>query len=125
MISIFCERIRRGAPIDIFGDGGQTRDFVYVADVVTALLAAMRLRPADAPVFNVCTGVATSVLDLARVIAELAGTRLDVHHRPPRVGEIRHSTGSPALSRNALGSPEPMDLRDGLAKVLDWLGDSS
>jgi UDP-glucose 4-epimerase len=125
VISIFCEHIRRSAPIDIFGDGGQTRDFVYVADVVTALLAAMRLAPADAPVFNVCTGVATSVLDLARVIAELAGTRLDVHHRPPRVGEIRHSTGSPALSRNALGSPEPMDLRDGLAKVLDWLGDSS
>jgi UDP-glucose 4-epimerase len=125
VISIFCEHIRRSAPIDIFGDGGQTRDFVYVADVVTALLAAMRLAPADAPVFNVCTGVATSVLDLARVIAELAGTRLDVHHRPPRVGEIRHSTGSPALSRNALGSPEPMDLRDGLAKVLDWLGGSS
>ena len=75
VISIFCERIRRGASIDIFGDGGQTRDFVYVGDVVAALLAAMRLRPLDAPVFNVCSGIATSVLDLAHTIAELSGSR--------------------------------------------------
>jgi UDP-glucose 4-epimerase len=122
VISIFCERIRQGGSIDVFGDGGQTRDFVYVADVVTALLAAARLAPAGAPVFNVCTGVATSVLDLARNVAELAGTRLDVRHRPPRAGEIRHSTGLPALSRKMLELPEPMSLRSGLREVLDWLG---
>ena len=121
VISIFCERIRRGAPIDILGDGGQTRDFVYVTDVVTALLAAMRLAPADAPVFNVCTGIATSVLDLARSIAERTGTRLDARHGPPRAGEIRHSTGSPALSRKVLGLPDPVSLRNGLGHVLDWL----
>ncbi len=123
VISIFCERIRRGAPIDIFGDGGQTRDFVYVADVVAALSAAMRLAPADAPVFNVCTGVATSVLDLARVISELTGTRLDARHGPQRAGEIRHSTGSPALSREVLGLATPANLRSGLGRVLDWLGE--
>jgi UDP-glucose 4-epimerase len=122
VISIFCERIRRGMPIDIFGDGGQTRDFVYVADVVAALLAAMRLAPVDAPVFNVCTGAATSVLDLARTIADLTGTPLDAHRRPPRAGEIRHSTGAPALSRKILGLAEPVGLRNGLGKVLDWLG---
>src|ERR1700733_639115 len=66
VISIFCERISRGAAIDVNGDGGQTRDFVYVADVVRALLAAMHLRPTDAPAFNVCTGNPISVLDLAR-----------------------------------------------------------
>ncbi len=120
-ISIFCERVRRGAPIDIFGDGGQTRDFVYVADVVAALLAAMRLAPADAPVFNVCTGIATSVMDLARIIAERAGTRLDARRGPPRAGEIRRSTGSPVLSRKSLGLPEPESLRNGLGHVLDWL----
>ena len=125
VISIFCERLRRGAPIEIFGDGRQTRDFVYVADIVAALLAAMRLAPADAPVFNVCTGVATTVLDLARTIADLTGTRLDAHHRPPRVGEIRHSTGSTVLSRKTLGLPGPVRLRDGLTRVLDWLGDSA
>ena len=116
VISIFCERIRQGAPISIFGDGNQTRDFIYVTDVVAALLAAMRLRPTDALVFNVCTGVATSVLELAGTIADLAGKPLDVRYLPPRAGEIRHSLGSSALSL-----PGPMPLRAGLAKVLDWL----
>jgi UDP-glucose 4-epimerase len=122
VISIFCERIGRGAPIDIYGDGGQTRDFVYVGDVVAALLAAMKLKAMDAPVFNVCTGVPISVLDVARTIADLAGSKLDVQHKPPRAGEIRHSTGSPSLSRAALCLPEPVTLRTGLGKVLDWLG---
>jgi UDP-glucose 4-epimerase len=122
VISIFCERVRQGAPIDIFGDGEQTRDFVYVADVVAALLAAMRLAPTNAPVFNVCTGHPTSVLELAHVIAALTGTRSDLRHAPPRAGEIRHSTGVPALARRVLGLAEPVPLCDGLAKVLDWLG---
>jgi UDP-glucose 4-epimerase len=124
VISIFCERLRRAAPIDIFGDGEQTRDFVFVADVVTALLAAMRLRSTDAPVFNVCTGIPTSVLDLARTIAELADTRVVARHKPPRLGEIRHSTGSPSQSRAALSLAEPVPLRAGLAQVLDWLAGS-
>jgi UDP-glucose 4-epimerase len=124
VISIFCERLRRAAPIDIFGDGEQTRDFVFVADVVTALLAAMRLRSTDAPVFNVCTGIPTSVLDLARTIAEIADTRVVARHKPPRLGEIRHSTGSPSQSRAALSLAEPVPLRAGLAQVLDWLAGS-
>jgi UDP-glucose 4-epimerase len=125
VISVFCERIRRGAAIDIFGDGSQTRDFIYVGDVVTALLSAMRLRPPDAPVFNVCTGKATSVLELACVIAELAGRNLDARYKPPRGGEIRHSTGSREMSRSAQLLPEPTPLRAGLGLVLDWLGGTS
>ncbi|MGA3400738.1 MAG: NAD-dependent epimerase/dehydratase family protein [Acetobacteraceae bacterium] len=121
VISIFCERVARGAPIDVFGDGGQTRDFVFVADVVATLLAAMRRPDPGAPVFNVCTGTPTSVLDLARTIAELAGTALDVRHREPRAGEIRHSTGMPQRARAAFGLGDPVPLRVGLRKVLDWL----
>jgi UDP-glucose 4-epimerase len=121
VISIFCERIRRGAPIDVFGDGKQTRDFVYVTDVVAALLAAMRLQSMDAPVFNICTGTPTSLLGVAQMIAELSGAGLDVRHKPPRPGDIRHSTGSPTLSRVRLSLPEPVTLRTGLAQVLDWL----
>jgi UDP-glucose 4-epimerase len=121
VISIFCDRTSSGMPIVIFGDGGQTRDFVFVADIVAALLAAMRLRVPDAPVFNVCTGIATSVLELAHTIADLTGTRLQARHVAPRAGEIRHSTGSATQSRAVLGVPEPTLLRTGLAKVLDWL----
>jgi len=123
VISIFCERVARGVSIDIFGDGQQTRDFVFVADVVAALLAAMQHPSTDAPVFNVCTGTPTSVLDLARIIADLAGTTLDVRHLAPRAGEIRHSTGDPHRARAAFGLGQPVPLRDGLRKVLDWLAD--
>jgi len=121
VISIFCERIARGAPIDVFGDGGQTRDFIFVADVVAALLAGMQQPAGDAPVFNVCTGTPTSVLELAHTIADLAGTALDVRHREPRAGDIRHSTGTPHRARVAFGLGEPVPLRAGLRKVLDWL----
>jgi UDP-glucose 4-epimerase len=121
VISIFCERIAAGQPINIFGDGGQTRDFVYVADVVAALLAAMALQPNDAPVFNVCTGIPTSVQALAALIAELAGQKLDAHTRPPRAGEIRHSLGVPDLADGVLGLKDRVKLRDGLGKVLAWM----
>jgi UDP-glucose 4-epimerase len=125
VISIFCERIRNDAPIDVYGDGEQTRDFVYVADVVTALLAAMQLRPADAPVFNVCTGAETSVLQLARIIADAARKPLDARHKPSRSGEIRRSMGSRQLAQAVLSLPSPVSLPAGIAKVLDWLDATS
>jgi UDP-glucose 4-epimerase len=121
VISIFCERILNGRSIEIYGDGSQTRDFVHVTDVVTALLAGMRLRSDTAPVFNVCTGEATSVSDLARVIGNLSGKNPDVKHLPPRVGEIRHSLGDPLAMRRALGLGQMVTLRDGLATVLSHL----
>jgi UDP-glucose 4-epimerase len=121
VISIFCERIRRQAPVEIFGDGGQTRDFVYVGDVVVALLAAIQLMPTEARVFNVCTEVEISVLDLARAIANITGQRLDLQHRPARAGEIRQSKGSRRLSHMTLGLREPVELREGLRHVLDWM----
>ncbi|HTC09670.1 MAG TPA: NAD-dependent epimerase/dehydratase family protein [Acetobacteraceae bacterium] len=121
VISIFCERLRRGAPIEIFGDGHQARDFIYVGDVVASLRAAMALRPDDAPAFNVCTGVATSVLGFAQLIAMLSGVAATIRHAAPRAGEIRESVGTPALARGVLGLGPPLALRDGLRHVLDWL----
>ena len=121
VISIFCEKILSGMPFGIFGDGEQTRDFVHVTDVVTALLAAMQLRPGVASVFNVCTGEATSIADLARVIGDLAKKNPDAKHMPPRAGEIRHSLGDPSAMRQALGLGRMVTLRDGLATVLAHL----
>jgi UDP-glucose 4-epimerase len=125
VISIFCERIIAGTPISIFGDGRQTRDFVYVADVVAALLASMALRPADAPVFNVCTGVPTSVEALASLIAELAGKNPQVQTQPARAGEIRHSLGVPTRADAVLGLRERVELRSGLGQVLAWMTGSA
>jgi UDP-glucose 4-epimerase len=124
VISIFCDRLRRGQAVEIFGDGGQTRDFVYVADAVAALMRAMEVLPADAPVFNVCTGRPTSVRDLAGVVAELCNAPAEIALRPARCGDIRESVGSPDLALKALGLPETVALRDGLTQVLRWLGES-
>jgi UDP-glucose 4-epimerase len=121
VISIFCERIAAGLPISIFGDGRQTRDFVYVGDVVRALLAGMALRPFGSPVFNVCTGVPTSVTGLAGLIAELAGKDLIAQSYPARAGEIRHSLGVANLADTVLGIPGRVPLRTGLGHVLAWM----
>ncbi len=121
VISIFAGRLQRGDPIDVLGDGAQTRDFVYVADVVAALRAAMARLPPGSPVFNVCTGRPTSVRDLAATLAALCGRAPEVRLRPPREGDIRHSVGAPEAAQRALGLAPPVALRDGLARVLDWL----
>jgi UDP-glucose 4-epimerase len=121
VISIFCDRFARGAPVEIFGDGAQTRDFVYVADVVKALMRGIDRRAPGAEVLNVCTGRPTSVLELARAIADLAGVVPDIRFAPPRAGEVRHSLGAPDRARAMLGLPPPTALRDGLADTLAWL----
>ena len=123
VISIFADRLRRGEPIDIYGDGEQTRDFIAVADVVAALAAAMTRSLPRAPVFNVCTGTPTSVLEVAGIIAELCGVRPEMRFRPARSGEIRHSIGSAARARTALGLGAPGDLRTELER--SWLGSTA
>ena len=121
VISIFCDRLSRGEGVDLYGDGEQTRDFIFVADVVAALLAAMDKASADAPVINVCTGEPTSVRTLAATIASLCGVSPDLRNKPPRLGEIRHSLGSRERAKTLLGLGTPVPLRDGLAATLDWM----
>jgi UDP-glucose 4-epimerase len=121
VISIFCDRLRRGDPVDIYGDGLQSRDFIFVTDVVAALVGAMDHLPAEQAVFNVCTERATTVLELARTIAELCGIVPEIRHKPERAGEIRHSIGSAATARAKLSLPDPTGLRTGLGQVLAWL----
>jgi UDP-glucose 4-epimerase len=118
VISIFCERIPNGTPINIHGDGAQTRDFVHVSDVVAALLAGMRLVPEAATVVNVCTARATSVLQLALMIGDLAGESPDVRYMPARAGEIRHSLGDPFYMHRMLELGPMMALREGLETLL-------
>lgn len=121
VISIFCERLQRGQPIEVFGDGRQTRDFIFVTDVVTALLRAMDTQLAGALAFNICTGRAVSVLELAQTVASLCGQDLSIHLRAARDGEIKHSYGDPTLAKEALGLPDPTDFKIGLAATLAWL----
>ena len=129
VISIFCERIMAGKNIDIFGDGEQVRDFIYVDDVVTTLLAAMEhmshlhqaphLQPA--PVLNVCTGLPTSVNDLAKTIMKLTGKQPHVQYAPARHGDIRRSIGDPLSMGLMLGVQPSVTLEAGLRQVLTWM----
>jgi len=121
VISIFARRIKRGETITIFGDGAQSRDFVYVADVVAVLKAAMAAGPTDAAVFNLCTGRETTVLTLAETLADLSNTRLDKRHEAPRAGDIRRSRGDPTAMIKAFGLPAETTLAQGLKHTLAWM----
>lgn len=122
VIAIFAQRLASGEGVTVFGDGGQYRDFVYVADVVRYLLAAMADMPAGARVFNICTGRTTTVVELARTIAELAGVKADIAHGPARVGDIRESVGDPTAVTAAFGFSADTLLKDGLREtVKDYL----
>ena len=120
VISIFADRIARGQGVRVHGDGAQTRDFVYVADVVAHLAAAMehlRARP-DAAVCNVCTGRETSVLRLAETLGGICGRPGEVSHGEPRAGDIRRSVGSASRARDLLGVSAGVELADGLRWTL-------
>lgn len=118
VISIFSDLMASGRPITIFGDGKQTRDFVFVADVVRALTLAQQLISGEPHVLNVCTGRSTSVQDLADEIAHSLGRSSLIEHQPHRHGEIRHSLGDPTGARRALGFEATISLRDGLAAMV-------
>jgi UDP-glucose 4-epimerase len=117
VISIFGDRARAGRTLTIFGDGGQTRDFVYVGDVVRAIVAALG-DGADRVVANVGTGGEITVLELARSIVELCGGRSAIEHAPARPGEILKSRARVDRLRDALGVVAETSLLDGLRETL-------
>ena len=123
VISIFAEALRAGRPVLVFGDGLQTRDLVYVADVVAHLIAGMHhiAHHPGSLVLNVCTGRKTSVLAMAQIIGTILGRQPAIQHQPARPGDIRHSLGSPALAASVLGISATTGLPDGLAATLDSL----
>ena len=117
MISIFADRAKAAKPLTIFGDGAQTRDFVYVGDVVRAITSALgdgnsRL------VANVGTGGEITVLELARTIVKLCGGTSTIDHAPPRSGEIYRSRARVDRLRDALGVVAETQLETGLRATL-------
>lgn len=115
VISVFAAALREGRTPTVHGDGGQTRDFVSVADVARANLAALTAPVAGSVVANVCTGRATSLLDLLAAMARAGGFPPVVpHNGPARAGDIRHSLGSPGRARDRLGFAARDDLATGL-----------
>jgi len=124
VISIFFNRIGQGQGITIFGDGGQTRDFIYVADVVRALLAGMRRNAVDSTVFNVCTGKTTSLIELAQAIGSVFDRKPEIRFDTPRVGDIRASLGNPELAERLLGFVARITLGEGLGLMAQYAAKS-
>jgi UDP-glucose 4-epimerase len=113
--AIFLERLAHGDETLIFGDGLQTRDFVYVGDVVGALLAAA---DRDGGTFNIGTGQETTVLELYRLCAEVTGSKAEPRFEPARLGDARRSVLDVSLAAAELGWRPAMPLADGLRRAL-------
>jgi UDP-glucose 4-epimerase len=119
VISIFCDRLKSGRQPTIFGEGRQTRDFIFVGDVIDALLKAMARTSKDGNVYNVCTGHATSIRDLTETIADILGIKAEPNFGPPRSGEILHSLGNPSKAMKELGFVAKTSLKVGLETTLN------
>lgn len=119
VIARFLDNRRAHSASTIFGDGAQSRDFVHVSDVVRALIAAADRQDRTARVFNVCTGKATSLIQLLQIIDRASGQAAiaPVHHAA-RGGDIRHSAGSPDAAAAALGFDARITLESGLAGMI-------
>jgi UDP-glucose 4-epimerase len=120
VISIFMNRALTGDPPTIYGDGEQTRDFVYVGDVVEALIAAATSPSAPGGVFNVGTAASVSINDLWGRIATLSGAAVSPLRVDRRAGEVLRSRSSIDLARERLGFSPSMDLDQGLLSTLEW-----
>lgn len=115
----FIEAVLAGEPVTIFGDGEQTRDFVYVEDVARANAAA--LKPGVSGVYNIGTGEPVSVAGLARAVMEVAGVEVPVKYGPPRPGDIRHSYADIRRARDGLGWEPRTGLAEGLRKTIEFM----
>ena len=122
VISIFSERIMRGERITIYGDGEQARDFIYVLDVVNFLVTAMDNVGSTAQVFNVCTGKATTIKQLTRILMSIRGERVPVERQATRKGDIRVSIGDPSYGMQQLGLKIEYALLDGLRELVKYDG---
>jgi UDP-glucose 4-epimerase len=123
VIAIFCGKLIDGSKPMVFGDGLQTRDYVYVGDVVAANLAAAESQATGA--FNIGTGRQTTVLDIVEALGQIGGRDFEAELAPERPGEVRHIALDYTRAREELGYEPKVDLRDGLERTLRSVSSSA
>ncbi len=124
VIGIFMERVRSQQPVTIYGDGEQTRDFVYVADLIEVLIRSMDDVRTHGQAVNVGCGVECSLLEMLEGLEQLSGEPVERRHEPARVGEIRRSRADVSRLRQSLGYAPDTPIRIGLSRLWEYLGRS-
>ncbi|SFQ64016.1 UDP-glucose 4-epimerase [Pseudomonas sp. NFPP07] len=118
VISIFCERAQKGLPITVFGDGEQTRDFMYVEDLVDVLVQSLETPQLEVGAVNVGLNQATTLKQLLEVLGEVVGQLPPISYGPARSGDIRHSRANNQRLLQRFKLPEPTPMSVGLARLL-------
>ncbi len=117
VIDAFLKRARAGEPLEVHGEGTQTRDFVHISDIVRANLAA-GVTPHTGRAYNVGTGTETTILELAETIRELVDPSVEIRHTDPRPGDIDRSRADLSAARSQLGYEPQVTLREGLRSLV-------
>ena len=120
VIPKFMLRAMAGRPLVVFGDGNQTRDFTFVDDIADGIAAAARCEGAIGQTINLGSGTATSVRDLAHIIAEVTGHESRIEHHAARPGDVANLCADSGLAAQLLGYRPAVLLRDGLARLAGW-----
>lgn len=120
-VPVFFRALAQGRPLQIYGDGGASRDFMHVDDICAAIEAALVAEVKGGTVVHVATGVETSVGELAQLCAEVSGRPgHPVAYQPPRAAEVQRNFASYDLAQRLLGFTPRVRLRDGLARTWQW-----
>ncbi len=120
-IPLFITAIDAGRPVDVYGDGEQSRDFTYVGNVVDATLSAGEAPGASGEIFNIAAGSPVSVNRMADTIGELLGKPVEKRYLPPRAADIRNSWADLSKSERLLGYRPQVAFEDGLRRTIDFL----
>lgn len=120
VLSRFMLAILRGEPLVIYGDGEQSRDFTYVANVVDETLRACEAASASGRVFNGGTGARITLNQVIELLAKITGREIRAVHEPPRVGDIRDSQADISLARKVLGYEPGVLFEEGLKRTWEW-----
>jgi len=118
VISVFCDRFHSGLSSTIFGDGEQTRDFIFVGDVARANVLAATAERVSSGIANICTGHSTTLNRLATILSRRFERAPSVAYGPAKPADIRYSLGAPGTAENEFGFTAAVTLEEGLLKLL-------
>jgi UDP-glucose 4-epimerase len=119
VIMKILDRLDKGLPPVVYGDGSQAYDFVYVGDCGKANVCAMKANATDS-FYNVGTGIRTSIKELTQIILEVTGSNLDIQYEPGGMTFVKNRIGSPVKAKTEIGFEASVKLRDGLLKLIEW-----